>query len=194
MKHSSPIEVVGECLKCPAEGFQHTGPDAPEHWVRSRLALWCHLNVVHQLDLPAVRQPNVALVDEIFALEGESVQHRLHKYDRPRRVPTGSETPNVQTAAVSAASGAPSQPCQPSALFLPARPILSVYPFPREDQQPRAQTSAAPSPSRSEPTRLLFIRPVLRLRPFRPRGGTLSDDGPHLHPNPSISVIPLVCL
>jgi len=149
----SPIEVVGDWLKCPVEGFQHTGPDAPEQWVRSRLALWRHLNVVHQLDLRAVRQPSVALVDEIFALKGESLQHRLHKYDRPRRVPAGSETPNVLTAAVSAGSGAPSQPCRPSAQFLPARPIFSIYPFPREDQQPRAQTLAAPSHSRSEPTR-----------------------------------------
>ena len=88
-----------------------------------------------------------------FCIGGESLQHRLHKYDRPRLVPTGSETPNVQTAAVSAASGAPSQPCRPSTQFLPARPILSVYPFPREDQQPRAQTLAAPSHSTSEPTR-----------------------------------------
>ena len=65
------------------------------------------------------------------------------------------------------------------------------FSFVKIRQPPRAQTSAAPSPSMSVPTRPLFIRPVPRVRPFCPRGSMLPDARTHLRPNPPISVNPL---
>ena len=159
-------------MKCPLGNHRlHTGPYAPEHWVRSREALRHHLNVVHHMDYKAVRQPDSTLQDECFPLKAARLSRRTRRHEMYRRPEKTGVQPQPPAGPVPLLSLKSSRLSSTSFRSTPCGTPL----HPPSIVRPLVSTSSRPRDLPSEETPSNEPVPLLSLR-FHPQTSVASSN------------------
>jgi len=140
-------------MKCPLGSHRvHTGPYAPEHWVRDKEALRRHLYLVHHVDLKEVLQPEGTVKDKCFPLEVAHLSRptrRLKTYSRPEKTGVEPQPPagpvpllSLKTSALSSTSFCSTASITPLHPPSTVQPLVSISAVPR-----RGSVSSEKTPS-----------------------------------------------